>query len=101
LLTCQNEYNAFSALATNPTYANLTPRSQLIATYAVCGFGNIGSLGIQIGILSQFAPKRGGDISRLAFSALISGVFATLTSASIAGLVITTQISDFTITQTS
>ncbi|WVR04908.1 hypothetical protein IAU60_001920 [Kwoniella sp. DSM 27419] len=90
-----NEYNAFSALATDPTYANLTPRSQLIATYACCGFGNIGSLGVQLGILAQFAPKRMGDISRLAVSALIAGVFSTLTSASIAGLVITTQSSSF------
>jgi CNT family concentrative nucleoside transporter len=94
-LTRQNEYVAFSALAEDPAYANLSNRSQLIATYACCGFGNIGSLGIQIGILSQFAPKRGGDISRLAISALVSGVFATLTSASIAGLVITTQASSF------
>lgn len=89
----QNEFNAFFALATDPYYADLTARSQLIATYACCGFGNIGSLGIQIGILGQFAPKRGGDISRLALSALVSGVFATLTSASIAGMVITTQTS--------
>lgn len=91
----QNEYNAFAALATDAEYSTLTARSQLIATYACCGFGNIGSLGIQIGILGQFAPKRGGDISRLAISALISGVFATLTSASIAGMVITTQTSSF------
>jgi CNT family concentrative nucleoside transporter len=96
LYSSQNEYNAFAALATDPTYANLTPRSQLIATYACCGFGNIGSLGVQLGILAQFAPKRMGDISRLAVSALIAGVFATLTSASIAGLVITTQTSSFT-----
>jgi concentrative nucleoside transporter, CNT family len=75
-----------------PEYANLSPRSKLIATYALCGFGNIGSLGIQIGILSQLAPSRGGDVSRLAVSALISGVLATLTSASVAGLVVTDQL---------
>ncbi|EEU48999.1 uncharacterized protein NECHADRAFT_90556 [Fusarium vanettenii 77-13-4] len=91
-----NEYNAFNALATDPYYSDLTPRSQLIATYALCGFGNIGSLGIQIGILGQLAPSRRGDVSALAFSALCSGVLATLTSASVAGLVVTTQISDFT-----
>ncbi|KAK5989474.1 Solute carrier family 28 member 3 [Cladobotryum mycophilum] len=68
----------------------------LIATYALCGFGNIGSLGVQIGILSQLAPSRGGDVSRLAISALISGVMATLTSATVAGLVVTDQISHFT-----
>ncbi|PKS13128.1 hypothetical protein jhhlp_000470 [Lomentospora prolificans] len=70
---------------------DLSPRSRLIATYAICGFGNIGSLGIQVGILSQIAPSRGGDFSRIAVSALISGVLATLTSAAMAGLVITNQ----------
>jgi len=63
----------------------------LIATYALCGFGNIGSLGIQIGILSQLAPGRGGDVSKLAVSALISGVLSTLTSASVAGRVVTNE----------
>ncbi|RDA92700.1 hypothetical protein CP533_3693 [Ophiocordyceps camponoti-saundersi (nom. inval.)] len=91
-----NEYNAFTKLAHDPEYSNLSARSQLIATYAVCGFGNIGSLGIQIGILGQLAPARGGDVSRLAFSALISGVMSTLTSATVAGLVVTNQINDFT-----
>jgi CNT family concentrative nucleoside transporter len=94
-----NEYNAFTSLTTDdPTseFYGLSPRSQLIATYALCGFGNIGSLGIQIGILSQLAPSRGGDVARLAVSALISGVLATLTSASVAGLVVTDQLSDFT-----
>lgn len=92
----QNEYNAFDALVNSPVNAGLSPRSRLIATYALCGFGNIGSLGIQIGILGQLAPSRGGDVSRLAVSALISGVLATLTSASVAGLVVTGQLSNFT-----
>ncbi|KAF1955350.1 hypothetical protein CC80DRAFT_493245 [Byssothecium circinans] len=90
-----NEFVAFSALQgledPKSPYLNLSPRSRLIATYAICGFGNIGSLGTQIGVLSQIAPSRGGDIARLAISALISGVVATLTSASVAGLVITNQ----------
>ncbi|RDA84180.1 hypothetical protein CP532_3917 [Ophiocordyceps camponoti-leonardi (nom. inval.)] len=96
-----NEYNAFTKLAHDPEYSNLSARSQLIATYAVCGFGNIGSLGIQIGILGQLAPSRGGDVSRLALSALISGVMSTLTSATVAGLVVTTQINNFTRTGVS
>jgi CNT family concentrative nucleoside transporter len=78
-------------LTTTPEYSELSARSNLIATYACCGFGNIGSLGIQIGILGQLAPSRGGDVSRLAFSALVSGVMATLTSAAVAGLVLTSQ----------
>ncbi|KAK2596651.1 hypothetical protein QQS21_006272 [Conoideocrella luteorostrata] len=90
-----NEYNAFTDLTKGADYKDLTPRSRLIATYALCGFGNIGSLGIQIGILGQLAPSRGGDVSKLAVSALISGVTATLTSAAVAGLVITDQIQNF------
>ncbi|KAF2864874.1 sodium/nucleoside cotransporter 1 /nucleoside cotransporter 1 [Massariosphaeria phaeospora] len=90
-----NEFVAFSRLqALEPEYKEyltLSPRSRVIATYALCGFGNIGSLGTQIGVLSQISPGRSGDVSRLALSALISGVVSTLTSASIAGLIITDQ----------
>ncbi|CAK4031699.1 H+ nucleoside cotransporter [Lecanosticta acicola] len=83
-----NEFVAFNSLTTDPLYTVMAPRSKLIATYALCGFGNIGSLGTQIGVLSQIAPGRSGDVSRLAISALITGVLSTLSSASIAGLVI-------------
>jgi CNT family concentrative nucleoside transporter len=86
-----NEFVAFNNLVTLPEYKALSPRATIIATYAVCGFGNIGSLGTQIGVLSQISPGRSGDVSRLAVSALISGVISTLTSASIAGLVIQDQ----------
>jgi concentrative nucleoside transporter, CNT family len=55
------------------------------------GFGNLGSLGTQIGVLSQIAPSRSGDVSRVAVSALFSGVLSTLTSASMAGLIITDE----------
>ncbi|KAF4122048.1 concentrative nucleoside transporter, CNT family [Geosmithia morbida] len=96
-----NEYSAFTLLATDPEYSNMSPRSQLIATYAVCGFGNIGSLGIQIGILGQLAPSRSGDVSRLVVSALATGVMSTLTSANVAGLVISDEVSSFTSTSVS
>ncbi|PHH90858.1 hypothetical protein CDD83_2457 [Cordyceps sp. RAO-2017] len=91
-----NEFKAFQKMAKDPEFAPMSARSQLIATYALCGFGNIGSMGVQIGILGQLAPSRGGDVSRLALSALISGVMSTLTSATVAGLVVTTQLSSFT-----
>lgn len=64
-----------------PRAADTNPLSQ--------GFGNFGSLGTQIGVLSQIAPGRAGDVSRVAMSALFSGVLATLTSASIAGMLYT------------
>ncbi|KAL8629451.1 hypothetical protein Q9189_004842 [Teloschistes chrysophthalmus] len=91
-----NEFVAYTALQTDPAYADLSPRSRLIATYALCGFANIGSLGTQIGVLSQIAPSRSGDVSRLAVSALIAGALSTLTSASIAGLLVTDQAAYFT-----
>lgn len=90
-----NEFYAYDLLQHNPEYADLSPRSRLIATYALCGFANIGSLGTQIGVLSQIAPARGGDVSRLALSALIAGALSTLTSASIAGLLVTDQAAYF------
>jgi CNT family concentrative nucleoside transporter len=85
-------------MLTNSTeYADLSPRSSIIATYSLCGFGNIGSLGTQLGVLTQLAPGRAGDVSSLAISALITGVLATLSSASIAGMVIQDQ-ADFQVT---
>lgn len=83
-------------LQTNPEFADLSPRSRLIATYALCGFANIGSLGNQIGVLSQLAPQRSGDVSRVAISAMLTGALSTLSSASIAGLLVTDQRQLFT-----
>ncbi|KAF2017531.1 hypothetical protein BU24DRAFT_420558 [Aaosphaeria arxii CBS 175.79] len=84
-------YNNLQSTKEDSPYKDLSPRSRLIATYALCGFGNIGSLGTQIGVLSQISPGRSGDVSRLAISALVSGVFSTLSSAAIAGLLVTDQ----------
>ncbi|XP_014558338.1 hypothetical protein COCVIDRAFT_36328 [Bipolaris victoriae FI3] len=89
-----NEFVAFSDLVNkdkDSPYHTLSPRSRVIATYALCGFGNVGSLGTQIGVLSQISPGRSGDVSRVAVSALITGVFSTLSSATVAGLVIVDQ----------
>ncbi|KAK4210994.1 Na+ dependent nucleoside transporter C-terminus-domain-containing protein [Rhypophila decipiens] len=85
----KNEYVAFTMLSGEERYTSMSPRARLIALYACCGFGNIGSLGTQIGVLSQLSPGRAGDVSRLAVSALFSGVLATLTSASVAGMLMT------------
>ena len=92
----ENEFVAYTALQGDASYADISPRSRLIVTYALCGFGNIGSLGTQIGVLAQISPGRGGDVSRVAFSALITGVLSTLTSASIAGMLVTNQAAFFT-----
>ncbi|KAI8169866.1 hypothetical protein K4K49_009909 [Colletotrichum sp. SAR 10_70] len=85
-----NEFLAFKSLSSNAEpYVSMSPRSRLIATYACCGFGNVGALGTQIGVLSQIAPGRAADVSRVAVSALFSGILSTLTSASVAGMLYT------------
>ncbi|KAJ8122005.1 hypothetical protein ONZ43_g1687 [Nemania bipapillata] len=87
-----NEFAAFVALTSDPRYMSLSPRATIIATYACCGFGNIGSLGTQIGVLSQIAPGRAADVSRVAVSALAAGIVSTLSSAAVAGMVYTEGI---------
>lgn len=87
----QNEFVAFTALQHDNAYADLSDRSRLIATYALCGFANIGSLGNQIGVLSQISPGRSADVSRVAVSAMLTGAISTFTSAAIAGLLITDE----------
>ncbi|EPS33188.1 hypothetical protein PDE_08150 [Penicillium oxalicum 114-2] len=91
-----NEFVAYNALQTKPEYADLSDRSRLIVTYALCGFANIGSLGNQIGVLSQISPGRSGDVSRVAVSAMLTGAISTFTSATIAGLLITDEKQYFT-----
>lgn len=66
----------------------LSPRSAQIATYALCGFANFGSIAIQIGGLTALAPGRRRDFSSMAFKAMIGGALASWMTASIAGLFI-------------
>ncbi|KAF9264192.1 hypothetical protein L218DRAFT_863768 [Marasmius fiardii PR-910] len=62
----------------------LSPRAHTIATYALCGFANLGSLGIQIGVLGAMAPSKKSVLARIAFSAMICGFLSTLQTAGIA-----------------
>ena len=84
--TIQNEFVAFGTLTTGPEYANLSQRAELIATYGICGFANIGSIAILMGIYGQFSPDRRGDFAKEAVSACICGALATFMSASLAGM---------------
>jgi concentrative nucleoside transporter, CNT family len=79
-----NELVAFSMLG--PQRAALDPRSFTIATFALCGFANLSSIGIQIGGIGALAPNRKGDLARLGVRAMLAGTMANLMSASIAGL---------------
>lgn len=84
----QNEFVGYSMLVNDAPYNKLSDRSRLLATYALCGFANFGSIGINIGVLGALCPGRGRDISGAIMSAFISGAISTLLSAAIAGMVI-------------
>ena len=84
----QNEFVAYTELVSKPEYIAMSRRSQVIASYALCGFGNLSALGTQIGVLSQIAPSRARDVSKIAVSALLTGILSTLSSASLAGMLI-------------
>jgi CNT family concentrative nucleoside transporter len=81
-----NEFIAYSQLG--PLKASLDPKSFTIATYALCGFANFGSIGIQIGGIGALAPERKNDLARLGFRALIAGTFANFMTACIAGMLL-------------
>jgi concentrative nucleoside transporter, CNT family len=81
-----NEFVAFAKLGT--IKQALDPRSFTIATFALCGFANFSSIGIQIGGIGALAPNRRGDLARLGLRAMLAGTMANLMSASIAGMLI-------------
>jgi concentrative nucleoside transporter, CNT family len=64
----------------------LDPRSLFIVSYALCGFANVASIGIQIGGISPLAPSRRHDIARLGFKAMVGGALATFLIACVAGV---------------
>ena len=57
-------------------------------TYALCGFSNFGSIGIQIGGLGAMAPERRGDLARLGFKAMLGGTLATCLTGCVAGAIL-------------
>jgi CNT family concentrative nucleoside transporter len=79
-----NEVIAYIALGVHK--ATLDPRSFTIATFALCGFANLGSIGMQIGGIGALVPERRNDLARLGVRAMLAGTMANLISASIAGM---------------
>ena len=79
-----NEVIAYIALGAQK--ATLAPRSFTIATFALCGFANLGSIGMQIGGIGALVPERRNDLARLGVRAMLAGTMANLISASIAGM---------------
>ncbi len=79
-----NEFIAFSQLG--PLKDSLDPRSFTVATFALCGFANFASIGIQIGGIGALVPERRSDLARLGLRAMIAGTLANFVSACIAAM---------------
>jgi len=81
-----NEFVAYAQLG--PMKATLDPRSFTIATFALCGFANFSSIGIQIGGIGALAPTRRHDLARLGLRAMLAGTLANFITATIAGFLL-------------
>jgi CNT family concentrative nucleoside transporter len=88
--TVFNEFVAYSSMAENlardPTW--LSERGRLITSYALCGFANFGSIGIQIGGYASLAPERRADLSLLGFRAMVGGLLTTCLVACVAAMLL-------------
>jgi len=83
--TAYLDLSNFLAAAARGEIPGLSPRSLVILTYALCGFSNFASIGIQIGGIAPLAPSRRHEIARLGFKAMVGGALATFMIACIAG----------------
>jgi concentrative nucleoside transporter, CNT family len=79
-----NEFVAFAQLGT--LKGSLDPRSFTIATFALCGFANFSSIGIQIGGIGALAPEQRNQLAKFGIRAMLAGTMANLISASIVGI---------------
>ena len=83
-----NEFVAYGNLGLSIQNGLLSDRAQIIATYALCGFANFSSIGIQLGGIGAIAPKRRKDLSKIVLKAMFGGALASWTTATIAGILI-------------
>jgi concentrative nucleoside transporter, CNT family len=84
--TMINEFVAFTQLGL--LKSQLAPRTFSIATFALCGFANVGSIGMQIGGIGALVPNRRNDLAQLGLRAMLAGTMANLMSASIVSMLI-------------
>ena len=82
------ELIAFGDLSDHVNKNTLSERSTIIASYALCGFANFGSIGIQLGGIGAMAPDRKNDLSKLVIKAMLGGAIASWLTASIVGIII-------------
>ena len=83
-----NEFVAYSQLADAIAAGSLDPKTIIMATFALCGFANLSSIGIQIGGIGPLAPERTGEIASLGLRAVLAGTLANLMTATIAGVLL-------------
>ncbi|MCB0508215.1 MAG: nucleoside transporter C-terminal domain-containing protein [Chitinophagales bacterium] len=81
-----NEFVAYTSLI--DVKASLSPKALAIASFALCGFANFSSVGIQIGGIGELAPSRRADLAKLGLKALLCGTLASYLSATIAGMLL-------------
>ncbi|NCO46287.1 MAG: NupC/NupG family nucleoside CNT transporter, partial [Vibrio sp.] len=81
-----NEFVAFIDFVDHK--ALLSEHTQVIITFALCGFANIGSIAIQLGSIGVIAPERRAEVANLGIKAVIAGTLANLMSACLAGIFI-------------
>ncbi|MDZ4843922.1 MAG: nucleoside transporter C-terminal domain-containing protein [Chitinophagales bacterium] len=83
-----NEFVAYGQLINYVKEGVISERSMIIATYALCGFANFSSVGIQIGGISALAPSRKSDLAKLGLRAMFGGAIASCLNATIAGILL-------------
>lgn len=88
LKTAANEFVAYSRFEEISAENQLSEKSRVIATYALCGFSNFSSIAIQIGGIGSIAPERKSELASLGLRAMIAGTLACLQTATIAGLLV-------------
>ena len=86
--TVLNEFFAYQGLAEQLGAGALAPRSAVIASYALCGFANFGSLAILLGGIGGLAPGRRGEVAQLGLRSIVSGTLASFSTACVAGMLL-------------
>ncbi len=86
--TVLNEFIAYGELGAQIRAGTLAPRSAVIASYALCGFANFGSLAILLGGLGGMAPERRADVARLGLRSILAGSLASFMTACVAGILL-------------
>ena len=86
IMTVLNELLAFQALADLPA-GELSERSFLIMSYALCGMANFGSVGIMIGGFTALVPERRREVASLGLKSIVAGTIATCCTGAVVGII--------------